>query len=439
MFRYYLLLGLKSLRRAPVITALIVLILAVGIGASMTSLTMFLVMSGDPIPHKSDRLLVPQFDNGPMDGSYKAGGEPERQMTWTDVDNLLRDAKGLRQTAIYGISPTIDPPGDTLQPFFEGGMATTRDYFTMFDVPLVAGGAWSVEHDARGADVAVIGEALARRLFDAEPAAVIGQRLTIDDRAYSIVGVMGEWNPTPRFDRVNGSDATGRPEQLWLPIRNAVSREWRNSGWTNCSGGEIGPGYANFLKSECTWLQYWVELERADQREAYRDYLKAYVAEQQQLGRMQRPENNRLHDVREWLDYTGIVSNDTRMATWMAFGFLLVCLVNVVTLMLAKFTARAGEIGVRRALGATRAEVLQQSLIEAGVLGVVGALLGLLLALFGLELVNGRLTGAEDFYVMDPALIGGTLLLGVTAALLAGLLPTWQACQVRPAIQLKSQ
>jgi putative ABC transport system permease protein len=123
----------------------------------------------------------------------------------------------------------------------------------------------------------------------------------------------------------------------------------------------------------------------------------------------------------------------------MAFGFLLVCLVNVVTLMLAKFTARAGEIGVRRALGATRAEVLQQSLIEAGVLGVVGALLGLGLTMLGLELVNGRLTGAEDFYVMDPALIGGTLLLGVTAALLAGLLPTWQACQVRPAIQLKSQ
>jgi putative ABC transport system permease protein len=438
MFRYYLVLGLKSLRRAPVITALIVLILAVGIGASMTSLTMFLVLSGDPIPHKSDRLLVPQFDNGPMDGSYTAGEEPERQMTWTDVDQLLRDAKGLRQTAIYGIAPTIDPPGDTVQPFVEDGMATTRDYFAMFDVPLIAGSAWTAEQDARGADAVVIGEALARRVFDAEPAAVIGQRLTIDDRAYTITGVMGDWNPTPRFDRVNGSDATGRPEQLWLPLRNATSREWRNNGWTNCSG-EVGPGYANFLKSECTWLQYWVELDSAGERAAYRDYLAAYVAEQKQLGRMQRPENNGLHNVREWLDYTGIVSNDTRMATWMAFGFLLVCLVNVVTLMLAKFTARAGEIGVRRALGATRAEVLQQSLIEAGVLGVVGALLGLGLTVLGLELINGRLTGAEDFYVMDPTLIGGTLLLGLVAALVAGLLPTWQACQVRPAIQLKSQ
>jgi putative ABC transport system permease protein len=436
MFGYYLRLGVANLRRSPVLTTLIVMILAVGIGASMTSLTIFLVMSGDPIPHKSDRLLVPQFDNGPMDGSYKAGGEPERQMTWTDVDNLLRDAKGLRQTAIYGIGPTITPAREDLAPFFEGGMAITRDYFPMFDVPFVAGGPWSAEDDARGADVAVIGSDLAERLFGKDSA--VGRSIRIDDRDYAIVGVLGAWNPTPRFDRVNGSDATGRPEQLWLPLRNATSREWRNSGWTNCSG-EVGPGYANFLKSECTWLQYWVELADASERPAYRDYLSAYVAEQKALGRLQRPENNRLSNVREWLDYVGIVSNDTRMATWIAFGFLLVCLVNAVTLMLAKFTARAGEIGVRRALGATRSEVFQQSLVEAGVLGVAGAVLGLAFALYGLELVNGRWSGAEDFYAMDPWLVAGTLVLGVLSAVLAGLLPTWQACQVRPAIQLKSQ
>ena len=112
---------------------------------------------------------------------------------------------------------------------------------------------------------------------------------------------------------------------------------------------------------------------------------------------------------------------------------------NVVTLMLAKFTARAGEIGVRRALGATRSEIFRQSLVEAGVLGAAGAVLGLGLALYGIELVNGRLSGAEDFYAMHPSLMVGTVALGLLAALVAGLLPTWQACQVRPAIQLKSQ
>lgn len=436
MFRYYLTLGLKSLRRAPVLTALIVMILAVGIGASMTSLTMLLVMSGDPIPQKSDRLFVPQFDIGAMNASYTPGEDPELQMSWTDVDNLLRDAKGFRQTAIYGVSPTIDPGRDDLPPFVEQGMATTRETFRMFDMPFVDGGAWSVEDDSRGADVAVIGADLAARVFGKTSA--VGQRLRIDDRDYVVTGVLGVWNPTPRFYRINGSGVSGDVHSLWLPIRNATGREWRNSGWTNCSG-DVEPGFAGFLKSDCTWLQYWVELESAGERSAYADYLKAYVAEQKKLGRMPRPENNRLSNVREWLDLNGVVSNDTRMATWIAFGFLLVCLVNVVTLMLAKFTARAGEIGVRRALGASRAEIFRQSLIEAGVLGGAGAVLGLALALYGLSLVNGRLTGAENFYAMDPWLMAGTLSLGLFAALVAGLLPTWQACQVRPAIQLKSQ
>jgi putative ABC transport system permease protein len=436
MFRYYLKLGLKSLRRAPVLTALIVMILAVGIGASMTSLTMLLVMAGDPIPQKSDRLFVPQFDIGPMNSSYRPNEEPELQMSWTDVDNLLRDAKGARQAGMFGIYPAIDPGREDIAPFREDGLATSRDAFAMFDIPMLAGSVWSPDDDARGADVVVIGRKLAERLFGTTDA--VGRRLRIDDRDYAVTGVMGDWNPTPRFYRVNGSDVTGRPEQVWLPIRNAINREWRNNGWTNCNG-DVEPGYAGFLKSDCTWLQYWVELESADGRQDFENYLKAYVAEQKRLGRLPRPENNRLRNVGEWLDVTGVVSNDTRMATWIAFGFLLVCLVNVVTLMLAKFTARAGEIGVRRALGATRSEIFRQSLVEAGVLGGAGAVLGLGFALYGLSLVNGRLSGAEDFYTMHPSLMAGTLALGLLAALIAGLLPTWQACQVRPAIQLKSQ
>lgn len=436
MFRYHLRLGLKSLRRAPVLTALVVLILAVGIGASMTSLTMLLVLGGDPIPHKSDRLLVPQFDIGPMNASYEAGEEPTQQMSWTDVSNLLRDARGQRQTALYGVFPTLDPQRDGVTPFAEDGMATTHEAFAMFEIPFADGGTWSAADDAAGADVVVLGMNLAERLYGQERA--VGASLTINDRVYRVVGVMGRWNPTPRYYRILGSGISADVHELWLPLNNAIAREWQNSGWTNCEG-EVGPGFANFLKSDCTWLQYWVEIESAADRAAFKDYLAAYVAEQQKLGRLPRPENNRLRDVREWLEHNGAVGNDTRMATWIAFGFLLVCLVNVVTLMLAKFTARAGEIGVRRALGATRGEILRQSLIEAGVLGAAGALLGLALTFYGLELVNGRLTESESFFRLDPQLMLGTLVLGLIAALIAGLLPTWQACQVRPAIQLKSQ
>src|SRR5690606_23595285 len=87
-------------------------------------------------------------------------------------------------------------------------------------------------------------------------------------------------------------------------------------------------------------------------------------------------------------DVQQVVSDDTRTSTWLAFGFLLVCLVNTVGLLLAKFSSRPGEIGVRRALGASRAEIFQQYLTEAGVIGLVGAGVGVGLTMAALAFIR---------------------------------------------------
>ncbi|MBE2290995.1 MAG: FtsX-like permease family protein, partial [Xanthomonadaceae bacterium] len=124
---------------------------------------------------------------------------------------------------------------------------------------------------------------------------------------------------------------------------------------------------------------------------------------------------------------------------WLAFGFLLVCLLNTVGLLLAKFLRRSGEIGVRRALGASRKEIFKQCLVEAGTIGIAGGLLGLGFAAFGLWLIRQQ----PDDYARAAQLDGHTLLLtlalALAASLLAGLLPAWRAMQIAPAIQLKSQ
>ena len=100
MFQYYFLLGVRSLRRNPALTALMVLTLAVGVAASIATLTILHVMSGDPIPHKSNRLLVPLIDNGPMEG-YTPGEEPnDNQTSYPDAINLLNSKAGERRTAI---------------------------------------------------------------------------------------------------------------------------------------------------------------------------------------------------------------------------------------------------------------------------------------------------------------------------------------------------
>ena len=88
MFAYYARLAVRSFRRNKVLTALMVVAIALGIGASMTTLTVFHVLSGDPIPEKSDRLFYAQLDPRPRSG-YLTDEEPEGQMTRFDAEALL--------------------------------------------------------------------------------------------------------------------------------------------------------------------------------------------------------------------------------------------------------------------------------------------------------------------------------------------------------------
>jgi putative ABC transport system permease protein len=436
MFRYYLGLGFRSLRRNPVLTVLMVLTLSVGVAASMTTLTLLHGMSGDPIPGKSDRLFVPRLDNAPADNP-PGDGEPATQVTHTDAMALWEQGKGKRRTPIYGLAPAIDSGRADLPPFFSEGVAVGADFFPMFDVPFLYGQAWSAAEDAKAASVVVIGRDLSERVFG-EGVDPVGKTVRISDADYAIVGVVDTWNPVPKFYRLIGNNQYGTSEDVFIPFRTAIARELQMNGSIDCSAS-AEPGFKGIVASECVWMSYWVELESAADRQEYADYLSAYVTEQKALGRFPRPINNRLHNVMEWLDFNEVVSDDTRTSTWLAFGFLLVCLVNTVGLLLAKFSARPGEIGVRRALGATRRDVFTQYLTEAGVIGLVGAAVGVGLTFAALAFIRGFDDDIALITHVDGLMLTTAIVLSVAASLLAGLLPTWRACQVVPALQLKSQ
>jgi putative ABC transport system permease protein len=123
----------------------------------------------------------------------------------------------------------------------------------------------------------------------------------------------------------------------------------------------------------------------------------------------------------------------------LAFGFLFVCLINTIGLLLAKFLRRSSEIGVRRALGATKRSIFVQYLIEAGVIGLAGGALGLCLALLGLWAVRQQPTDYAELAHLNGTMLLTAVGLSLLASLIAGMLPAWRACQVAPAIQLKSQ
>src|SRR5690606_9688833 len=142
MFGYYFKLALRSFGRNRMLTALMVLAIGLGIGAAMTTLTVFKVLAGDPIPSKSDRLFYVQLDPRPRDG-YVEGEEPEEQLTRIDAANLLAQARAPRQAMMTGGGDVVAAPDSSLKPFISRMRYTSADFFPMFEVPMVAGQAWS--------------------------------------------------------------------------------------------------------------------------------------------------------------------------------------------------------------------------------------------------------------------------------------------------------
>lgn len=433
MFDYYFDLALRSLKRNKALTALMVLAIALGIGASMTTLTVLHVLSGDPLPERSSTLYTPQLDPRDM-GDYQPHGEPPGRVTWIDGMNLLQAKRADRQALMTGGSVAIQPAQSAFDPFYETARYTTADFFPMFGVPFRYGHAWGAPEDAASAAVVVISSKLNDKLFGGRDST--GRMLRVEDHALRIIGVLGDWQPNPHFYDLNLKNYGG-DEGVYLPLSTSQDLHLAHLGGADCWGNG-GDGATPAHTAPCVWLQFWVQLDTPTQAAAYQQFLIHYSLEQKSLGRFLRPPNVRLRNLMQWLDYEQVVPGDVRLQNWLALGFLLVCLVNTVGLMLAKFLRRSAELGVRRALGASRRALFMQLLVESGVIGLAGGLGGLLLAYLGLWLVRRRPTDYAPLAHLDGAMLGMTLVLAVVASLLAGALPAWRACQITPGLQLKS-
>jgi putative ABC transport system permease protein len=123
----------------------------------------------------------------------------------------------------------------------------------------------------------------------------------------------------------------------------------------------------------------------------------------------------------------------------LALGFLLVCLVNTVALLLVKFMRRSSELSVRRAMGASRRDLFAQLLGEAAMIGLGGGLLGLLLAWSGLWIVRQQPAEYAQVAHLDVPMLGVALGMAVLASVLAGVFPAWRASVLPPARGLKLQ
>ena len=439
MFSYYLELALRSLRRSPGLTALMILTIGFGVAASMTTWSVFRAVSGDPIPWKSSKLFVPQIDmwgptgkgTDPTDPHY---GDPPNALDYTDAVALMRDHRATLQSALYMIAPSVVPQQAGKHPINAGGHAVYSEFFPMVDAPFKYGSGWSAADDARRAEVVVISDKLNDKVFGGGNS--VGKTLDIEGRDYRVVGVLGDWHPQPMFyDVVNTGGFYMSGEDLLLPFNTAIAADMPNQGSTNCSNMPRESGFVGLQHSSCIWITYLAQLDNATAVRHYRNYLDGFARQRYP----QWAPNTRLRDLMSWLDYEHVVPSDTRVSLLVALGLLIVCLVNTAGLLLAKFLRRSGEIGVRRALGAPRLAIYAQFLTEAGMIGLAGGVLGLLLT--GVGVASVGLVMPKDIASLarlDISLLLTTLFVAVIASLLAALYPTFRASRVQPAWQLKS-
>ncbi len=437
MFRYYLKLGLFSIRKNPILSSLMVAAIAVGIGAFMTIINVDYVMSGNPIPHRSDVLYHVQVDSWSPNDPYEDPDLPPEQVTYLDGYAIWSAGEARRQVLSYKTTRVVQPQGEGERPFSALTRSTTGDFFAMFDTPFLYGTGWDRAVDDAEEYVAVIDREVNERVFGGRDS--VGESVVLNGKSYVVIGVLDNWQPLPKFYDVNNGPFE-EIEDVFIPFSVSIANELGSSGNTSCWKPAEG-GWDGRLASECIWMQLWVELHGESEKQDFMAFLDGYAESQKAIGRFPRPINNRLNDVMEWMDDREVVAEDVNVLLGLAFLFLIVCLLNTIGLLLAKVTRRTGDISLRRALGASRRAVFSQYIVEAGIIGMAGGLFGVGMTWLGLQGIRG-LYGDLDFIArlvsMDWAIIFMAIGLAILSALAAALYPTWRACGVHPASELKA-
>jgi predicted permease len=284
---------------------------------------------------------------------------------------------------------------------FEGQMVSAS-YFRVLGVPLAMGRDFRAEEDqVHGSKVVIVGDALWRRRFGGD-SSVIGRQVTLDDDSYTIVGVM------PReFDNVLAPSA-----EIWTPLRYDASlpgdgREW---GHHLRMAGRLRPGVAtNQARSEL-----------------------GLIAQTPVAEFPRRPGSSMSHGmvVNSLKDeVTGGVKPALLAILGAVVLVLVIASVNVTNLLLARGAARQGELAMRVALGAGRFRVVRQLITESLLLAVLGGVLGMVVAQFGVRALVG-LSPSElprlGAIRVDVAVLAFGIGISALVGLAVGLIPALQ-------------
>jgi len=379
----------RMLSKHAFVNSLAILALAVGIGANSSLFSMIhgILLSPLPFP-EPDRIMVVQCEIRDLESN--ASG-PD-YLDWKEQNKVFSDLVAIDMDSKFNLTGAGEPIA------IKGWRVTTGLYDLLGAQPSVGRSFLPEESVAGNNRVVVLSHQLWEDQFSADPE-FIGEQIVLDGEPYTVIGIAAK-----KLGFIEDM------AELMVPMTNEQLMRNRSHQYLTVLGR---------LKPAVTMAQAQVEMETISQRLA-----------QEYVG-------NNKDKIARLIPLPEVVVEDIKPVFMILYGavcfVLLIACVNVANLLLAQAGTRSREISMRCVLGARRIDIIRQVLTESIVLALLGGLLGMLFAVWGMDMLVFLLPSDQNFASLfelisiDTTVLGFTLVLSVLTGLIFGLAPAWQA------------
>src|SRR5947208_2137591 len=415
-FRQDVRVGLRVLFKDKIFCFLAVLVLGLGIGGATTQFTIVnaIVLRGFSFPHPEQLMSVGLVDPKASDqnNNFGLGNIPTAQ----DYEDLKAAQKSFSMMAGYLSGSTINVTYKNNPQRYTGGYVT-EDLFKIIGVSPVIGRDFTAADNKPGAEkVAILGDEIWRRDFNADPN-IVGQGIRINGKAATIVGVMP---PNFKFPV---------SEELWTPLYNEFPPQPR---------GDLRLGASNNAPAVMGRLQPGVTLAQANAE---------FIALARNLAKDNPKTNQNLTSASVQPLLHALTGVQFRQQVWgmlaaVIFVLLIAC-VNVMNMQFGRAALRTKEVAIRGALGATRSRIVRQMLTESFVVAVLGAVVGVLIARWGVDWLiraNKALPFPLPYWIefkIDGPVLVFTVVITLVATMVSGFVPALLSARANTAELMK--
>ena len=388
--------AVRTLSRAPAFAVTVVLILAIGIGASTAIFSLVNAALIRPLPFTEAHRLVDLKEGAPDLGFGLTAFSPPDLL---DVQQYQQSFEGVG--AYRNLEFELSGIAEAERVV---GAKTTANLFPLLGIEPEFGRLFAATEDQPGNDLAVISWDLWQRRYQGSDE-VIGASIQLDRRPYTVIGVMPERFSFP----LRGPAANSEPADVWVPM--AFTEQETSERGSRFNNSVIGR-----LRDGATVAEAQAELDVLA-RQVAAEYPPILQNNADALRMSVQP-------LRE--EVAGAVRTPLLMLLAAIGLVLIVACANVANLILSRAVAKERDYGIRVALGATRARLFQRHAVEATLLTSVGAVVGVMVAFWIVNAVPNvvaRVIPGLDVATLDIRVLAFSALIAIVTGIVFGGLP----------------